>query len=299
MATLFGVARTRTLAQDRTSVYLELTKARITFMVLLTVALGYVLAPVVSAPHAMLHVLLGAGLSCSGAGALNQYVERERDAVMARTRFRPLPARKVSPTTVLLFGCVLSIGGFAYLLVTTNALTAALDALTLVTYLFAYTPLKRVSSVCTLVGAVPGALPPVMGWAAACGRIDAGALALFGILFLWQIPHFLAIGRLYREDYDRGGFPMLVVIDKQGRIVGKQMTLYACALLPFSLALSSLGLAGPVYTMAAFLLGAAYIAFACLAAVRNDARSARNLLLASVVYLPLLFSALLLDGVIR
>ena len=299
MRTSARIGRTRTLAQERTSVYVELTKARITFMVLLTVALGYVLAPATSAPYVLLHTLLGAGLSCSGAGALNQYIEREHDAVMARTRFRPLPAKKVSPSTVLLLGCILAVGGFSYLLVTTNAITAALDGLTLISYLFVYTPLKRVSSLCTLAGAIPGALPPVMGWAAASGHVEAGALVLFGIVFFWQIPHFLAIGQMYREDYEHGGFPMLVVVDRDGEIVGKQMVLYSAALLPFSLSLSLLGIAGPMYFAAAFLLGTGYIVYACLAATRKDRPSARNLLLVSVLYLPLLFSALLLDSVIR
>jgi len=291
--------RARALAQDRTSVYVELTKPRITLMVLLTVALGFALAPMTTVPLALLHVLIGAGLSCSGAGALNQYIERDRDAVMARTRFRPLPSRRVSPTTSLVLGCILAAGGVSYLLATTNALTAALDALTLITYLFVYTPLKRVSSLCTPAGAIPGALPPVMGWAAASGHVDAGAWVLFGILFFWQIPHFLAIGRMYREDYAQGGFPMLVVVDEEGDIVNRQMVLYAAALLPFSLALTELGLAGPLYFWCALMAGCGYLAASLLAASRNDRRSARNLLLASVLYLPVLFSAMFIDGLLR
>jgi len=299
MASPVRARNARAFAHDRTSVYVELTKPRITVMVLLTVALGFVLAPVKAAPSLLFHVLLGAGLSCSGAGALNQYIERDRDAVMARTRFRPLPSHRVSPNTSLFLGCILAAGGVSYLLATTNVLTAALDALTLTTYLFVYTPLKRVSSLCTPAGAVPGALPPVMGWAAARGHIDTGAWVLFGILFLWQIPHFLAIGRMYRDDYAQGGFPMLVVVDRRGDIVNRQMVLYAAALLPCSLALPTLGLAGTLYFWFALIAGCGYVAFTLLAAARNDHRSARNLLLASVLYLPVLFAAMFLDGFLR
>jgi protoheme IX farnesyltransferase len=289
----------RAHAQERTSVYLELTKPRITLMVMLTVALGYVLAPNAAEPWALIHVLIGAALSCSGAGALNQYIERERDGYMDRTRFRPLPAHRVSPSAVLGLGAGMAAGGVIYLAATTNALTAAIDAATLISYLFVYTPLKRVSSLSTPVGAVPGALPPVMGWAAATGHVQAGALAIFGVLFLWQMPHFLAIGMMYKEDYANAGFPMLVVSDERGDTVARQMVLYAAALVPFALAPARLGLAGSFYFATALVAGLVYLAFAVDAGRKRDRRSARRLLLASVLYLPVLFAAMLADGVAR
>jgi protoheme IX farnesyltransferase len=295
MSTSLRATRARFLAHERTSLYIELTKPRITLMVLLTVALGYMLAPSAAGPWALVHALIGSALSCSGAGALNQYLERDRDGFMDRTRFRPLPAHKVSPAMVLFLGSSLAAGGVTYLAATTNSLTAGLDAATLVSYLFIYTPMKRVSSLSTPAGAIPGALPPVMGWAAASGGLDAGAFVLFGILFLWQIPHFLAIGRLYKDDYANAGFPMLVVVDPSGDAVGRQMILYAIALAPFALAPTQLGLAGPLYFWAALLSGAAYVAASVLGAIKRDRKSARNLLLTSVLYLPLLFAAMLLD----
>jgi len=291
-------ARARFLAHERTSVYVELTKPRITLMVLLTVALGYVLAPVHAGPWTLLNALLGAALSCSGAGALNQYIERERDGFMDRTRFRPLPAHRVSPSVVLLLGSGMAAGGVTYLAATTNSLTAILDAATLASYLFVYTPMKRVSSLSTPAGAIPGALPPVMGWAAASGGLDVGAFVLFGILFLWQIPHFLAIGRLYKDDYANAGFPMLVVVDPSGDTVGRQMVVYAVALAPFALAPALLGLAGSLYFWASLICGIGYVAASVNAALRPDRKSARNLLLTSVLYLPLLFASMLIDRIL-
>lgn len=286
----------RVHVQDRSQIYVELTKPRITAMVLLTVCVGYAIAPHVgTAPLALVHVVIGAALSCSGAGALNQLIERKTDSVMARTRFRPLPTRRVSPTQAFGIGTTLAVGGVLYLALTTNALTAALNALTLAGYLFAYTPLKRVTPHSTLVGAIPGALPPVMGWTAATGRIDTGAAVLFAILFLWQIPHFLAIGRLYREDYAQAELPMLVVIDHDGRSTGRQMVVYAVALLPISLMLVPLGYGGALYFWAALSAGFGYIAAAANAARRPGARTSRTLLLTSVLHLPVLLGALLLE----
>jgi protoheme IX farnesyltransferase len=288
----------RSSVQQRANVYVELTKPRITAMVLLTVAIGFALAPATGAPAwSLLHVLIGAGLSCSGAGALNQLMERNLDSAMARTRFRPLPTHKISPAAAMALGSLLALGGVGYLLVTTNALTASLNAATLASYLFIYTPMKRSTSLSTLVGAVPGALPPVMGWAAADNRIGLGAVALFVVLFLWQIPHFLAIGRMYRDDYESGGFPMLVVVDQSGQVTGRQMVLYAAALLPVSLSLCPLGLAGEAYFWTALTAGLAYLGASLWAAVQNDTASARRLLLTSVLYLPVLFGGLLLDRV--
>lgn len=286
----------RSQVQERSQVYVELTKPRITAMVLLTVCVGYAIAPHAGVPPVtLLHVLIGAALSCSGAGALNQLLEREVDSAMARTRFRPLPTRRVTPAQAFLLGTVLAVGGVAYLLATTNAVTAAVNALTLAGYLFAYTPLKRITPHSTLIGAIPGALPPVMGWTAAAGGLDTGAAVLFAVLFLWQIPHFLAIGCLYRDDYASGGFPMLVVIDPTGRVTGRQMVLYAVALIPVALLLVPLGLAGHLYFASGLLAGGAYLAAAIAAARSPGRKTARTLLLVSVFHLPVLLGALLAE----
>lgn len=292
---LAWIQRTRVRVHERSTVYLELTKPRITLMVMLTVALGFYLAPAQASATGIVHVLLGTLLSCSGAGALNQFLERDRDRIMRRTRFRPLPTRRITPAAAATTGCLLASSGVLYLLRTTNALTAALDATILATYLFFYTPLKRRSTLSTLVGAIPGALPPVMGWTAACNRLDPGALILFAIVFLWQVPHFLAIGRLYREDYQRAGFAVLSALDPDGRMSGRQMVLYAAALLPVSCALVPAGVAGPGYLALATMAGLGYVAAALTAARDNTRVAARRVLLASILYLPALAGALLLE----
>jgi len=284
--------------QARSRVYIELLKPRITAMVLLTVAIGWLLGTAGTIdPVVLLHVLVGAGCSCAGAGALNQYIERDSDGSMDRTRFRPLPTRRVSPSSALILGVGAATGGIVYLAVLVNTVAALIDACTLVSYLFVYTPMKKMSAYSTLAGAVPGALPPVIGWAAATGGVGLHAWVLFSILFLWQIPHFLAIGILYKRDYARGGFPMLVVIDEEGGLTGRQMVLYAAALIPISLMVSLVGLTGAVYFWSALLLGAVYLAYSVLAALRMDADSARRLLLCSVAYLPLLLAVMVLDRI--
>jgi protoheme IX farnesyltransferase len=299
MARRSGQVAARIHVQDRSQIYIELTKPRITAMVLLTVCVGFAIAPHASAPpFALLHVLVGAALSCSGAGALNQLIERDTDSVMGRTRFRPLPTRRVSPFHAFAVGAALAAGGVVYLAATTNPLTAALNAFTLAGYLFAYTPLKRRTPHSTLVGAVPGALPPVMGWTAATGTLDTGAAVLFGILFLWQIPHFLAIGRIYREDYAKAGLPMLVVMDHDGGPTGRQMIVYAVVLIPTSLLLVPLGFGGTLYFWTALLAGSAYAAMSARAASLPGPRTSRALLLTSVLHLPILLGALLLERMV-
>lgn len=288
----------RSLVQERSHVYVELTKPRITAMVLLTVCVGYAIAPHEStSPFALLHVLVGAALACSGAGALNQLMERRVDSEMDRTRFRPLPARRVTPASAFAIGALFALSGVAYLAATTNLLTAGVSAATLVGYLFCYTPLKRTTPHSTLVGAIPGALPPVMGWTAAANHIEMGAAVLFSILFVWQIPHFLAIGRLYRNDYARGGFPMLAVIDREGAVTGHQMVVYAMMLVPISLLLVPLGLAGTLYFVCALIAGGAYLTAAARAAKDTSDSCARKLLLTSVLHLPLLLGALLIERI--
>jgi protoheme IX farnesyltransferase len=281
---------------DRSEVFLELIKPRITVMVLLTVAVGYFCAiPVAPSVSGVLHVLLGTALSCSGSGALNQYLERDVDLFMDRTRFRPLPAQRISSATAALIGALLSMAGVLYLAATVNVLAAALNALTVLSYLFLYTPMKRVHPLSTLAGAVPGALPPVIGWAAASGEIGAGAVVLFAILFLWQVPHFLAIGWMYREDYAKAGFPMLVVLDRDGDATARLMLLYAVTLLPVSWMLIPAGAAGHLYFWCAAAAGLHYVRASWIAGARRTRESARSLLLASVVYLPALFGALFLE----
>jgi protoheme IX farnesyltransferase len=277
-------------------VFLELIKPRITMMVLLTVAVGYFCAgPAAASGLGLLHVLIGTALSCSGSGALNQYLERDVDLAMDRTRFRPLPAQRISSAAAVSLGAVLSLSGVLYLAATVGILPASIDALTLVSYLFLYTPMKRVHPISTLAGAIPGALPPVIGWAAASGHVGGGAVVLFSILFLWQVPHFLAIGRMYRDDYAKAGFPMLVVIDRDGDATSRLMLLYAVVLIPVSLVLVRTGSAGHLYFWSALAAGLFYARAAWQAGADRSRQAARKLLLASVVYLPVLFAALLAE----
>ena len=279
----------------------ELTKPRITTRVLVTTAAGFLLAAVGRAelPLPLLAwALAGTGLLASGASALNQVLERESDARMRRTAGRPLPAGRIDPEAALAWGVSLVVVGLAVLSLAVNLLTAGIGAATVAGYLFAYTPLKRVTSLATVVGAVPGALPPVMGWTALAGDLAPGAWAMFGILFLWQLPHFLAIAWMYREDYARAGFPMLPVLDPDGRRTARQMVLWCAALVPVSLLPAALGLAGGVYFAGALALGVGYLAASLPFARSHSTPAARRLLLASVTYLPLLFVAMVVDRLV-
>jgi protoheme IX farnesyltransferase len=274
--------------------WLELTKPRITAMVVFTALVGFVTAsPGPAWTFALAAALAGTGLVAAGASVLNQVMERDTDALMLRTRTRPLPAGRIGPGEARAFGALLTATGLVTLAWLSGPLAAAVAFATWASYLFAYTPLKRRTSLATLVGAVPGALPPVIGWAAAQGRLEAGSFILFAILFLWQIPHFLAIGWLYRDDYARAGFPMLPVLDREGTFTGRQAVVHSLALLLVSLAPATAGLAGPAYLAGAFLLGAGLTAFALRLALARDLVAARGLFLASVLYLPALSSLLL------
>jgi protoheme IX farnesyltransferase len=274
--------------------WLELAKPRITSMVVFTALVGYVSGSAGPAwTLGLAAALAGTGLVAAGASVLNQVLERDTDALMLRTRARPLPAGRVGPAEAAVLGALLTVSGLAALLWLSGPLPAAVAAATWATYLFAYTPLKRRTPLATLVGAVPGALPPVIGWAAARGSLDGGAFILFAILFLWQVPHFLAIAWLYRDDYARAGFPMLPVLDREGTFTGRQAVVHSLALLLVSLAPAAAGLAGPAYLAGAFLLGAALTLFALRLARARDLASARGLFLASVLYLPALSSLLL------
>ena len=277
--------------------FLELTKPRITFLVLVTTAVGYLVGlpgPGAFEPAAFFALIVGTALLSGGASALNQYRERDFDALMERTRARPLPSGRVLPAEALLFGAFLCAGGLM-LLAALHWLVAALGAAALASYILAYTPLKRVSSLCTVVGAVPGALPPLMGWAAARGSLGAGGWALFAVLFLWQLPHFLAIGWMYREDYARAGFPMLTVTDPDGSSTGRQMILYSAALIPVTLFAGSLASARGAYLLGAVVLGALFVSGALRFARARSASAARSLFLISILYLPALLGLMVFD----
>ncbi|MFQ5877687.1 MAG: heme o synthase [Acidobacteriota bacterium] len=276
--------------------YLELTKPRVSALVVATTASGFYLAsPARPDPVLFLHALIGVALAAAGTSALNQYVEREVDGRMIRTRGRPLPAGRLRPGRALAFALAISGAGLLHLASMVNLLTALLVGLTLLSYIFVYTPLKRRTSLSTLVGAIPGALPPLAGWTAATGEIAAGGLALFGILFVWQLPHSLAIAWMYREDYARGGFALLPVIDPDGGSTGRQILAQSLVLLPLSLVPAVLGMAGGAYFCGAVVLGVTLLAIALPTALRGSAVSARRLLMASVIYLPLLLGLMALD----
>jgi protoheme IX farnesyltransferase len=290
--------------RTRVADYLELTKPRVMVLVLFTVAVGAWLAPGGGFDLVfLLHTLLGTTLVAAGASALNQLIERNSDARMQRTENRPLPAGRLQPGEVLGFGICLGIGGVAYLAVALPRPWAALvAAFTFVSYVFVYTPLKSKTVFNTLIGAVPGALPPVIGWTAMPGSMTLESKSLekvgllFLVVFLWQIPHFLAIAWIYREDYARAGLKMLPVLDRQGIITGRRMVAYCCVLIPVSLAPVALGWAGSVYFLGAALLGAGFLASAVGFLRRRSVAQARRVLRASLVFLPALLALLLLDG---
>lgn len=254
--------------------YLELAKARIVVLILITTAAGYAVGSVGRYDWlAMIHVLIGTAMVAAGTNALNQYMERHHDAQMARTRRRPLPSGRMTERAALTFSIAISIAGVVYLATLVNPLSALVAGTTLATYLFVYTPMKRKSDVCTLVGAVPGALPPMIGWAGASGSLEIGAWLMFAIMFLWQMPHFLAISWIYRDDYARGGFLMVSLRDRDGIVTSTQAFLYAALLIPVSLLPAVFYVASPVYFIGALLLGLGF----GLAAMRfMQVRTMRN-----------------------
>ncbi|MCG8459907.1 MAG: heme o synthase [Holophagales bacterium] len=272
-----------------------LAKPRITLMVVLTTAVGYVVATPMFEAWTLLHTLFGTALLSTGSSILNQVLERHSDRAMRRTANRPLAAGRLRPLPALVAGLAVSFAGAAHLYVFVNPLTCWVGVATLLLYVLVYTPMKRVSSLSTLVGAVPGAMPPMMGCTAATGELGALAWALFGILFLWQMPHFLAIAWLYRNDYERGGFPLLTVGDLEGRRTFRQMVFYAAALMPVSLMPSVLGFSGVAYLVGALVLGLAFLWASLQFGRTQDARTARQLLLASVVYLPCVLLLMVFD----
>jgi protoheme IX farnesyltransferase len=276
--------------------YLALTKPRLNFLVVATSAAGYYLGATGSVDMvSMAEAVAGTALVAGGAAVLNQLYERDTDALMRRTRMRPLPAGRVGPTDALVFGLALAAAGLALLAARANWLSAGLALATLVTYLAIYTPMKRRTPLSTIVGAVPGALPALIGWTASRGSIDRSGAALFAIVFCWQLPHFMAIAWLYREDYGRAGFPMLPVIDPDGRRSGKQAVYWGFLLVLASLEPAFSGLAGGAYFAVALVLGVVLFWLALrFASARNEA-TARALFYGSITYLPLLWIAMIAD----
>lgn len=281
------------LKASRTADFVQLTKPRITLLVLVSTFMGFYLAAPGPLPYLLLlHTIIGTALVASGAGALNQYFERELDARMVRTRTRPLPDGRIQPAEALGFSSLITVGGAAYLAAFVNPLTALLSLFTLTAYIFVYTPLKTRTWLCTLIGAIPGAIPPMMGWTAMRNALDAEAWSLFAILFAWQMPHFFAISWIFREDYERGGFSILSGEKTVGQIIA-----FNVALLPISVWPFSLGVVGSVYLAGALVLGLFYLGYgAALARYRTPAH-AYKLLRASVLYLPLLLALMMLDKV--
>ena len=273
-----------------------LAKSGITSMVALSAAAGMLVAADGWLPPALwVHTLLGTALVSAGASALNQVIEREHDARMRRTAQRPIPSGRVHPDLALLWGVALAVGGMLELAFGANLLAALLAGLTLFGYVFVYTPLKRVSSLATVVGALPGAAPPLIGWVAVRGTLDPEAWALFGLLFFWQMPHFLAIAWLYRADYERGGFPMLSVADPDGLRTSRQALIYCAALVPVSLLPAALGQVGALYFAGALAAGAWFLVSSAAFALDRSTRAARRLMLVSVFYLPVVLTALAVD----
>ncbi len=276
--------------------YVALAKPRLNLLVVLTSAAGYYLGHIGDPdPVRMMQAVVGTALVAGGASALNQMYERDTDRMMRRTRMRPLPDGRVSTREASAFGLALSFGGLLLLALTTHWTATLLALATLVVYLLVYTPMKRRSSLATLVGAVPGALPPLIGWAAARGEVSTGGWALFAIVFLWQIPHFMAIAWMYRDDYSKAGFPMLPVVEPDGRRTGRQALLYALALLPASLLPAFVGVSGSTYLWLALALGCALVALAARFSLSRNDLTARWLFLGSIAYLPLLWTAMVLD----
>jgi len=280
------------------AVYLDLFKARLTVLVLLTTLVGFYLGS--HRPldlRLLLHTILGTALVASGAAALNQLWERAYDAKMRRTQHRPLPAGRLRPQTVLLVGCATSLAGLIDLALAVNPLTCLIAAASLFAYLLIYTPLKRITWLNTAVGAIPGGLPPIMGWTAARGHLSAEGWALFGILALWQVPHFMAIAWMYRDEYAKAGFRMLPVLDPQGRRTGRQAVVHALGFWSPSVFPFVLGLTGPIYFAGALLLGAAFVWCAVLFSRQLTISRARQLFYASILYLPLLLALMVLDKI--
>jgi protoheme IX farnesyltransferase len=282
--------------------YIELTKPRITWLILMSTGIGYFFGLHIAGTAgwhwlALLHTILGTGLIASGTAALNQWYERDADAKMRRTQGRPLPSGRITPRNALIFGLSISIAGFLELALGVNTLTSLLGLFTLASYLFVYTPLKQRSPHSTTIGAIPGAMPPLIGYAASSGTLNAEAWILFAILFLWQFPHFYAIAWMYREDYERAGILMLPVVEPDGESTARQILLYSLVLIPISLVPKMLAMTGNLYLIGALVLGLYYLYSGTRVTFHRTRRRARGVLLASIVYLPVLYALMLVDHV--
>jgi len=280
--------------------YIELTKPRITWLILMSTGIGYFFG---LPSHAwreinwllLLHTILGTGLIASGTAALNQWYERAADLKMHRTAGRPLPSGRLTAGRALAFGIALSVAGFAELWLGVNLLSGLIGAFTLASYLFLYTPMKQRTWWSTTVGAIPGAMPPMIGYAAAAGVITRESWVLFAILFLWQFPHFYSIAWMYKEDYARAGIRMLPVVEPDCRSTARQIVLYGIALIPVSLVPGMLGMTGRIYLIGALILGLVYLYSGVRVALERTLVRARAVLLTSVLYLPLIYGLMLLD----
>jgi protoheme IX farnesyltransferase len=298
-AEVTALAKSESALRVRALDYLALTKPRVGLLILFTVAAGAWLgARGVPHPALMFHAILGTALVAGGASALNQVLERQSDALMPRTENRPLASGRLCPTEGWAFGLILALGGLCYMGLTLhNLLTVIVAGFALIGYVWIYTPLKRKTTLNTLVGAVPGALPPVIGWTAVTGSVDPEAGLLFLIVFLWQVPHFLAIARIYRDDYARAGMCMLPVVDRRGDMTSRQMVCYTMALIPASLMPVLWSQAGAGYLAGALFLGVGFLGFAVAFMRNRSVEQARRVLKASLVYLPMLFALLLINGI--
>ncbi len=282
----------------RTRDFVALAKPRLNLLVVASTLVGYAMAEGESLGFLRIGgLLMGTGLVAGGASAFNQVVERDLDALMKRTRLRPLPDQRLQPIEGLLFGSAITLAGLMLIVASANLLAAAVALATLLSYVAVYTPLKRRSSFGTVIGAIPGALPPIIGWAAASGALPPQAWALFGIMFLWQLPHFLAIAWLYREDYARAGFPMLPVLEPDGRSTGRQAVVYAAALVPLSLAPTLMRMAGEAYFAGALVLGLAFLGLTLQFARTRSVRDARRVFFGSIIYLPILWILMIVNKI--
>jgi heme o synthase len=285
-------------ARSRTADYVALTKPRLNLLVIATTAAGYYLGAGPSPDYATLgHVVFGTALVAGGSAAFNQILERRVDALMERTKDRPVAGGRLATRDAIVFAVALSMSGLLWLAIATNGLAALVAALTLFTYVLLYTPLKLKTSFATVIGAITGALPPMIGWAAATSTVTREAWILFAIVFFWQMPHFLAIAWLFRDDYGRAGFPMLPVVEPDGRSTAYQVAAYTSTLVPVSLTPSLVGLAGPAYFLVALVLGVGFLFFSLRFAMRRTRRDARTLFLASIAYLPLVWIAMIADRI--
>lgn len=287
-------------ASRRVADFFELAKPRVVLMVLITAFVGFYVASAEMPNYLrLLQMIFGTALAAGGTLALNQYLERETDALMERTRRRPIPDGRLQPREALWFGISITLAGLGYLALTVNFLSALVTAFITLSYLVLYTPMKPRSSLCMLVGAVPGALPPVIGWVAVRGNFDVTAWVLFAIMFLWQVPHTLAIARVYREDYAKAGIQFLPVIEPDGHSTNRQIISHSAALLVVSLLPTLLGLAGPVYFLVAFTLGVGFLVYGIRLVLESTLKRARQLLFGSLIYLPVLLLVMALDRIPR